>query len=176
MLTLPLLGIMISLFFYFYMKSVYKKVLPEVTHDTGLNYMEIAPFDLGNTRTHYIYYPAYLENALKDMGEVDDKILVSKYNYNRYFHDRPPSLYEELVFLGPAGFYIIHATMQISGFILISWSVLILFKYLSDIIAFYGKGMTWVILGLLMFYILTYSFLLSLNLRWYTIISSVSFI
>ncbi len=175
MLLVPLIGIMISLFFYFYMKTVYRNVVPEVNKVTYMDFIDIAPFDLGNTRSKIIEYPVYLEKALKDMNEAEDEILVSRYNYNRYFHDRPPSLYEELVFLGPSGFYFIHASMQISGFVMISWSVLILFKYLSVIVAQYGKGMTWVILGIILLYIFIYSFLLSLNLRWYTIISSVSY-
>lgn len=155
------------------MKKVYRNVVPELNSNTYMDFIDIAPFDLGNTRSKIIEYPPYLEKALKDMNKVEDEILVSKLNFSRYFYDRPPSLYEDLVFLGSTGFYLINIILQVTGFMLICSSILILFKYLSQIQAYYGSGMTYVVVGVLVFYVLLYAFLLSLNLRWYTIITSV---
>jgi hypothetical protein len=173
MLFIPIVGIGISLIFYFYMKSIYRKVVPDVNKFTYMDYIEIHPFDLGNTRSKIIDYPAYLEKALKDMSNSEDEILVSQYNLNKFLYDRPPSLYEDIVFLGPTGLHLIHVFLQLSGFMLICWSVLILFKYLPAISAYYGKGMNWVLIITLLLYVFTYAYLLSLNLRWFTIISSV---
>ena len=173
MLFIPLIGIFISLIFYFYMKRIYRNVVPELNSNTYMDFIDIAPFDLGNTRSKIIEYPPYLEKALKDMNKAEDEVLISKYNFSKNFHDRPPSLYEDLVFLGSTGFYLINIILQVSGFILICWSILLLFKYLSEIIAYFGSGMVYVIIGVIVFYVFLYTFLLSLNLRWFTIITSV---
>jgi len=174
MMLIPLLAIFMLFIMNFYMKHVYRGVISEVNKLNYLDVIDIAPFDLGNTRSNIITYPLYLENALKEMNnENADNIIVSNYNFHKFFHGRPPSLYEDLVILGATGFYLIINTIQIIGFCFITWIVIMIIRYYSMFITQIGNNFSFIFIPLLFLYTIFFAFMIAINIRWYTIISSI---
>jgi len=174
MMLIPLLTIILLFILYFYMKSVYRNVISEVNKLNYLDIIDIAPFDLGNTRSNIITYPLYLEKALKEMNnEKEDNIIVSNYNFHKFFHGRPPSLYEDLVIYGASGFYMLINLIQVIGFCFIIWMVVIIIKYSSMFITQMGDYFAFIFIPVLFLYIFFYAFLIAINIRWFTIISSI---
>jgi len=103
----------------------------------------------------------------------EDNIIVSNYNFHKFFHGRPPSLYEDLVIYGASGFYMLINLIQVIGFCFIIWMVVIIIKYSSMFITQMGDYFAFIFIPVLFLYIFFYAFLIAINIRWFTIISSI---
>jgi hypothetical protein len=90
-----------------------------------------------------------------------------------HFHGRSPSLYEDTVIFGATGFYLLINTIQLIGFAFIAWTIAIFFKHLSYVIEYYGTIYVVLLIMVVLVYLALYCYILSISLRWYTIISSV---
>jgi hypothetical protein len=94
--------------------------------------------------------------------------------YHRHFHSRPASLYEDQLFFGATGFILIINTLQAIGFVFIMWSVVLFVKHYYEISMQFGYICLAFIIPILLIYLVLYCYLISISLRWYTIISSVN--
>lgn len=159
------------------MKSVYRNVVVEVDKINYMNYIDIGPNDFGMRGKKIIDYPKYLDNTLRahTSEKLDDGVDTSKYNFNKLYHSRPPMIYEDLVLFGTTGFYLLINTVQMIGFVFIIWSILFFFKEFNIVVKQEGKWFAYFFVVLMFLYLGAFSFLLTLNLKWFTIISSVMF-
>lgn len=88
-------------------------------------------------------------------------------------HNNYPSFYEENMFMGSTGYNVLLNLVQCILFLFTAWSTLIFSKEIFNI--YYEKPL-WIFLctiGLFILYFFLYAFLISITIRWYTIISSI---
>jgi hypothetical protein len=172
---LPLGGILMSFLLHLYIKSIYRNVVVEVDKINYMNFIDIGPNDVGVRGKKIIDYPKYIDIALRQhTGEQsDDGIDVSKFNFNKLYHSRPPMIYEDLIMFGTSGFYLLINTIQMIGFMFILWSILFFFKEFSIVIKQEGEWFAYFFVFLFLIYIAAFTWLLALNLKWFSIISSV---
>lgn len=142
-----------------------------------MDFIDITPNDFGMRRTKIIDYPKYIDKALKQINSdsKSDDINLSPFNCNNLFHTRPPSIYEDLMFLGTTGFFLLINIIQMIGFMFLIWSILFFFKEYNVMVAKEGKWVMCFFISLFIVYVCAFAYLLTLNLKWYTIISSVNF-
>ena len=170
LLLFPIIGLGCGLLLYFYMRKVYRRVVQEVNKNNYLSYTDVE-FNQNFAFENFKEYPVYLD-------EVFSKGLMAKLvdgNSHRNFHKRIPNLYEEQVIFGASGFSLLVNIIQCLGFIFIAWSVLIFVKHMNEILSFYGSLMLALIILTLVVYVILYTYLISISIRWLTIISSVRY-
>ncbi len=140
-----------------------------------MNYIDNGPNDFGMMGKKIMDYPKYLESALKQQSSdlKTDNINVSQFNFNKLYHSRPPTIYEDLIIFGTSGFFFLINIIQIIGFMFIIWSILFFFKEYSAVVKIEGEWFTYFFITLLLIYIVIFAVLLTTNIKWYTIISSV---
>ncbi len=76
---------------------------------------------------------------------------------------------------GASGFAIIINFLQATGMSFVIWSLVLFLKHYLPILEKYGNYTYAFIIPGLVFYTLIYSYILSISIRWYTIIASVLF-
>jgi hypothetical protein len=142
-----------------------------------MDYIDNGTYDFGLLSGKIIGFPKYLLSA-KNQQSSDmkfDNINVSQLNFNKLYHNRPPTLYEDLIIFGTSGFYLLINVIQIIGFMFIIWTILFFFKEYTVIVKEQGNWFIYFFISLLLIYIVTFAIILTINLKWYTIISSVSY-
>ncbi len=85
-----------------------------------------------------------------------------------------PTMYEDQILFGATGFSLIINTIQTFGLTFVFWSLLLFVKHYTVILALYGNITYAFIIPGLVLYTMVYSYLLSISLRWFTILSSVN--
>lgn len=84
-----------------------------------------------------------------------------------------PSLYDENMFLGETGFSVILNLVQLILFLFSTWSTYVFSKEIFNI---YNTQSPWIFgicIGAFVGYFLLYTFLISITIRWYTLIASI---
>ncbi len=88
-------------------------------------------------------------------------------------HNNYPSLYDEMMFMGSTGYYIFLNLIQYILFLFSVWSTFIFTKEIFNI---YREKPIWMFgstIGLFVLYFFLYTYLITITIRWYTIISSI---
>lgn len=169
MLCIPLAGLLICLGIYIYMRVFFRRVVQDINQDNYMSYNDILNFNQNFATGQFTNFPVYIDKAI----EKPEDAKVSKINFHEHFHHRTPSLYEDQILFGATGFFLAINTLQAIGFIFTAWGVALFFKHYSEISLYYGPSCLAFIIPTLVAYIILYAYLLSISLRWYTIISSV---
>jgi hypothetical protein len=168
LLLFPILGLGVGLLLYFYMRKVYRRVVQEVNKNNYLSYTDVE-FNQNSAFENFKEYPVYLDEVFSK--GLMDKLVEGNNHIN--FHRRIPTLYEEQIIFGASGLSVLTNILQCLGFIFIAWTVLIFVKHMDAINSFYGSIMVAFIILALVIYVILYTYLISISLRWLTIISSV---
>jgi len=88
-------------------------------------------------------------------------------------HNNYPSLYDEMMFMGSTGFNIFLNLIQCILFLFTVWTTFIFTKEIFNI---YNQKPIWMFVCTIIIFILyffLYTYLISITIRWYTIISSI---
>lgn len=158
------------------MKSIYRCVVVEVDKNNYMDFIDITANDFGMMRrTKIIEYPKYIDNSLRQLNSDSktDDINVSEFNFNKLYHSRPPSIYEDQILFGTTGFFLLINTIQMIGFMFIVWGILFFFKGYRVAVDSQGAWIGYTFIGLFILYLCVFAYILTLNLKWYTVISSV---
>ena len=172
---MPSGGILVSFLMHLYIKSIYRNVVVEVDKNNYMDFIDITANDFGMMRRiKIIDYPKYLENVLRQVASDSktDSIDVSQFNFNKLYHSRPPSIYEDLILFGTTGLFLMINVVQMIGFMFIIWGMLFFFREYI-VVKSQGNLLAYLFVILLIFYLCVFAYILTINLKWYTIISSV---
>ena len=169
-IVLPLFGIGITLIIYLYCKIVYRKVIEKITQNNMSDYQD-SDFSLNNALQSK-GYPIYLKKIILDENEYN-KLNQENEGVHYHMHNRPPSLYEENMILGATGFAFILNAAQACAMILCIWSVVIFAKHSYILREKYHKFIYAFLIFLLIIYFSVQGFLISILLKWYSIIDSI---
>lgn len=170
MLCYPIIGILTSLLIYWYLRIIYRRVVIEVNENNHMEFSDLEHFNQQYATGKFLNYPLYIDNVMKDSKMAQ----ISKINLHEHFHHRSPSLFEDNMFFGASGFYILLNTLQAIGFVFIVWTVLLITKHLGAMLDVFGNSFLFLVIPIIAIYIAVYSFIISISLRWYTVISSVN--
>ena len=143
LIILPIIGILITTLIYFYCKSIYRKVIEKINQDNIANYQDVDYNS--NSALQSLSHPKYLLNLIQDEKEMEE--MNKPDTFHIHFHQRPSSLYENLIPFGISGFHILINIIQSICLIFICWGVITFGKHLSVIREKYNK------LGLILFII-----------------------
>ena len=169
LLIIPIIGIILTFLLFLYTKSIYRKVIESINQDNIANYQDIDYNS--NSSLQSSSHPKYLLNLIQNEKEMEK--MNKPNNLHIHFHQRPSSLYENLIIFGNTGFHLIINIIQSICLIFIAWGVITFGKHLSVIRNKYNK------LGLILFisvsiiYFFIQGFITALTLKWYCIIDSI---
>ena len=151
------------------MRIIYRRVVKEINGDNYMLYFDVKNFNQKSATGEFTNFPVYID---KITDKAED-ISVSRFNFHEHFQRRTPSLYEDQIIFGATGFSLLLNFLQSIGFIFIAWSILLFVKHFDDIVSHYGNISLVVLIPSFAFYLIAYGYLISISLRWYTVISSV---
>ena len=175
----PILGILLLIFMYMYFKTIYRRIVPTINNENYTEYKDLEEYNQNYATEKFLNYPLYLETIINKPEESR----ISKINYHSHIHGRTSSFYEDIIAFGASGFFIFFNIFQsiFLGFVL--WITYVgvtiipgLWKEYTDSngkIYEYSTGVKVVVIIATIIYILLYSYLVAITLRWYTVISSV---
>ena len=165
----PMIGIIILLFIYIYCISVYRKVVSPVTQENINQYKEYKFND--NDLYQSMNQPKYLSELAND--EKMNKMKNSGNSLFSHFHLRPLSFYEENIFLGQTGLYLLLNIIQSTAVIFVVWEIGIFIFYFTNYIKNEGIGAILLTILVMIVYFLLYEFLVILAIKRLTVISSI---
>ena len=169
LIILPIIGILITALIYIYCKSIYRKVVEKISQNNIANYQDVDYNS--NSALQSLSHPKYLLNLIQDEKEMEE---MNKPDiFHIHFHQRPSSLYENLIPFGISGFHILINIIQSICLIFICWGVITFGKHLSVIREKYNKlGLILFIIGSIVYFFIQ-GFISAFALKWYCIIDSI---
>jgi len=169
LIILPIIGILITALIYIYCKSIYRKVVEKISQNNIANYQDVDYNS--NSALQSLSHPKYLLNLIQDEKEMEE--MNKPDNFHIHFHQRPSSLYENLIPFGISGFHILINIIQSICLIFICWGVITFGKHLSVIREKYNKlGLILFIIGSIVYFFIQ-GFISAFALKWYCIIDSI---
>ena len=165
MSTLPLLGLIFLVITFIYLKYVYRKLVPEVNSSNVNKLLDLDYYNQELAIGTFGATPMYLK-------KFDENKAESKYSFTEHLIGRNSNYMEEAIIFGISGRYIIHNCLQSTMGVFVIYSTIII---VSEGSQFYNKFGAWIIpyfTVLLIIYMITYTYLISINLKYFTIFSS----
>ena len=168
---IPLLGLAILLGILIYHKYLYRKVVQNITENNMSNYQDIEYNS--NSTLQSQGHPVYLWNLIQqeqEMKELNKKSL----SLHEHVHQRPPSLYENLLLGGASAFAFMFNVIQTCSLLFIAWGIILFAKHYSYIITSYSKITVLLItIPLFFIYLALYIYITASVLKWNAIVSSI---
>ena len=168
---IPLLGLAILLGILIYHKYLYRKVVQNITENDMSNYQDIE-YNSNSTLQSPVH-PVYLKNLIQqeqEMKELNKKSL----SLHEHVHQRPPSLYENLLLGGASAFAFMFNVIQTCSLLFIAWGIILFAKHYSYIITSYSKVTVLLItIPLFFIYLTLYVYVTASVLKWNAIVSSI---
>ena len=100
-MVIPIIGLAINVILFLYLKSIYRKVVEHITQNNMSNYQDIEYNS--KLALQSMGYPVYLMNLIQDDKEME-KLNTKSKGVHEHLHQRPASLYENLMLGGATGF------------------------------------------------------------------------
>ena len=170
LIIIPILGLLMSFLLLIYTKNFYRKIIEPINQDNISDFQDVDYNS--NSALQSMGYPKYLLNLIQDEKEMEDlNKNVSFLHIN--FHQRPPSIYENLMIFGISGFPFLLNIIQSICIIFIAWSVITFSKHFNKIEDKYSKLSYIFLIGGCIIYFILQGFLSTLILKYYTIIDSI---
>ena len=170
LMIIPFLGLLFSFLLFLYTKNFYRKIIEPINQDNISDFQDVDYNS--NSAFQSMGYPKYLLNLIQDEKEMEDlNKNVSFLHIN--FHQRPPSIYENLMIFGISGFPFLLNLIQSICIIFIAWSVITFSKHFNKIEDKYSKLSYIFLIGGCIIYFILQGFLTTLILKYYTIIDSI---
>jgi len=170
LMIIPFLGLLFSFLLFLYTKNFYRKIIEPINQDNISDFQDVDYNS--NSAFQSMGYPKYLLNLIQDEKEMEDlNKNVSFLHIN--FHQRPPSIYENLMIFGISGFPFLLNLIQSICIIFIAWSVITFSKHFNKIEDKYSKLSYIFLIGGCIIYFILQGFLSTLILKYYTIIDSI---
>ena len=170
LMIIPFLGLLFSFLLFLYTKNFYRKIIEPINQDNISDFQDVDYNS--NSALQSMGYPKYLLNLIQDEKEMEDlNKNVSFLHIN--FHQRPPSIYENLMIFGISGFPFLLNLIQSICIIFIAWSVITFSKHFNKIEDKYSKLSYIFLIGGCIIYFILQGFLSTLILKYYTIIDSI---
>jgi len=112
------------------------------------------------------HLPVYLQK---------DNIKLEEGNFSQHFHNRPSNFYETTVFFGITGFTFILNLIQSLAVVFVIWGIILYAKHLTAMMDYFGnnKIILVAVIPITIIYFICMVLITTLNMRWYTIISSI---
>ena len=126
-----------------------------------------------NSMLQFPGHPVYLWNLIQqeqEMKELNKKSL----SLHEHVHQRPPSLYENLLLGGASAFAFMFNVIQTCSLLFIAWGIILFAKHYSYILTAYSKVTVLLItIPLFFIYLALYIYITACVLKWNAIVSSI---
>lgn len=70
MMCIPVLGLIVGLIIYFYMKHIYRKVVQEINKDNYMSYNDLQEFNQHFATGQFTNFPNYIDNVIAHPEEA----------------------------------------------------------------------------------------------------------
>ena len=170
LMIIPFLGLLISFILLLYTKNIYRKVIEPINQNNISDYQDVD--SNSNSALQSIAHPKYLLHLIQNEKEMEN-LNDNKSFIHQNFHQRPPSIYENLLFFGISGFSLILNIIQSICIIFIACSIITFTKHYHKIINKYSNLINILLIGSLIIYFILQGYLTALLLKYYTIINSI---
>jgi hypothetical protein len=67
----PLLGLATGLLLYYYMRTIYRKVVQEINKDNYMSYLDLEHFNQHYATGQFINFPVYIDSQMKNQEETN---------------------------------------------------------------------------------------------------------
>lgn len=169
LMILPIFGLILLIFMYFYFKIVYFRVIPKVTNDNYNEFKDLEEYNQNNSMEKFLNYPLYMESLISN---VDKSSTCNR--LNKFFRGHNSTFYEDIMILGGLGFPIFTSLMQILFYSIIIWTTLMTTDIIVQLFEKeYSTAIKIIVIAFVLVYNISYFFLFSISLRWFTILDNI---
>ena len=169
-MVIPIIGLAINVILFLYLKSIYRKVVEHITQNNMSNYQDIEYNS--KLALQSMGYPVYLMNLIQDDKEME-KLNTKSKGVHEHLHQRPASLYENLMLGGATGFAVMLNIIQTCSLIFVCWIIVLFTKHLTYIFDAYSKKALIFIIPIFILYFVLQGLSTAIVLKWHTLIDSI---
>lgn len=171
MCTLPLVNIILLLALIIYLKSIYRKCVPEIDSNNMFELTDIPSTNPEDYKAHFSQPPIYLKQAYEKNSELLNN--PKSYSFTQHIIGRASSLFEDVILFGVSGKYILNNLFQsiLSTFIGYLTLISIVEGYY-----FYNEFGTYIIpvfIIIVLFFFALICYLSTICIRWLTILNCI---
>lgn len=175
----PIIGIIVVITIYSYLKIVYRRSVIKVTDDNYTEFKDLDEFNQNYASERFLNYPVYIESIINN----PEAAKVSQVNFHYHVHGRTSSYYEDTIVFGASGYYIIFNIFQTVVVVFVVWLtytslVVVPLLFNSDNNSninnkAYSTAVKIICICSLAVYTIIYCYLVTVTIKWYTVISSI---